>query len=159
MKNLLIIIVLSLLATPLLAQDMCSVVDKLMKNAPTNFAACTGEKIDDTKSKSVLEVPGAYQCNIETAENKQVFKAYFAESSDKNALIEKYDAVAAELKKCLGKKYIIEEKLQDDDTGRMLIIRKKKGKYSKVKVYLEFSKAELASASYYLRLTAHEDVQ
>ena len=159
MKNLIIAITLSLLGSPLLAQDVCSAVEELIENAPSDFTACTGEQIDEAKSKSTLEFPGAYQCNIETDADKKVFKAYFAESNDKHSLSEKYETVAKDLRKCLGRKYSVEEKLQDDETGKMMVIRKKRGKYSNVLVYLEFSKADLAHASYYLRLTAHEEVQ
>lgn len=147
------------MSTPILAQDICTTIDKLMVNAPSNFTEYKGEKIDNHKSKSKLELHGAQKCNIEEHQGKHVFKAYFEESNDRDVLLEQYDKVSTEIKACLSKKYAIEEKLEDDGIGKIMVITQKKGKDNGVRIYLEFSKATMADASYSLRLTAHQEIQ
>lgn len=160
MKKISIILSIALVSLNLVAQEsnqepkisICEAINSLMQEAPNGFFKYQGEQFDERNMNSLLAFPGAYKSSIEMNSGVPVFKAYIEESNDKELLLQKFETVSSEVKSCLGKKYVLEEILQDDSTGKMLIVKHKKEKKNKVKVILEFSKADMSTASYYLRL-------
>lgn len=161
MKRFLILCFVILTATVSRAQEasndkmpatLCESIDALLSEAPNGFYKYQGEQLNEKLMNSLFAFPGSYKSTIEMNSGVPVFKAYLEESNDKDVLLKSYDTAAADIKSCLSKKYVVEEKMMEDGIGRMMIVKHKRRKRNKVKIFLEFSKADMATASYHLRL-------
>ncbi len=155
-----IIVLSALVSMGVLAQNdgrqaeisVCEAINSLMREAPNGFFKYQGEQFDERNMNSLLDFPGAYKSRIEMNSGTPVFKAYMEESNNKKLLLEKFESISMDVKNCLGKKYIVEEILHDGDTGKMLMVKHKNEKKNKAKIFIEFSKADMSTASYYLRV-------
>lgn len=133
-------------------QTTCAAIDALIKEAPNGFYKYHGQQVDERNITSLFVFPGADKSTIEMNSGVPVFKAYLEESNDKDLLLKRYDEVSAEIKACLKRKYVVTEIMKDDGIGRIMEVTRKRRKRNKAKIFLEFSKADMSTASYYLRL-------
>jgi len=163
LKTTLLFFVFALIAPEIFAQvpppdssEFCTELHDLVKAAKSGFSTYKDAPIDSVRFQSKKLFPGSRRCFIKIEEDgKQVFKANIDKSSDKEELLKEYDEYLTLLQSCLDKGFKTEERLKEDGIGKMFSARKAKGRKGSIQIFLEFTKAEMATVTYYLRLTVH----